>query len=160
MSIFPCFHFILASPHTPIWLFVLSTFLKQSFQRSPVCSICVIKSSSYLSYLSFLTYFHLLSVFAIVDYSVLKHTSFWLLSVWLFTLCPTKGYNLMCDSLSKPCTKTWTSIRPEERDFSIHLFVTDTFRVLNFMKQQYAYFFGSYLCFLCGFIIFYLAFKY
>lgn len=88
MSIFPCFHFLLTSQHTPIWLLVLSTYLKQPLQRSPVFSIYAIKSSSYLS---FFIYFYLLSAFAIVDYSVLKHTFSWLLCIWLFSLCLTRG---------------------------------------------------------------------
>lgn len=133
-------------------------FKTASSQVSYVFHLCI-KTSNYLY---FLIYFYLLSAFALLTILiVLKHIFFWLLWMWLFSLCLTRGQNLMCDSLSKSCTRAWTSVRIEgRRDFSIYPFIKDTFRVLNFTTQQYTYLFGSSFCFLCGFIILYLAFKY
>lgn len=46
MSIFPCFHFMLTSQRTPMWLFVLSTSLKQPLHRSPMFSIYALKPAT------------------------------------------------------------------------------------------------------------------
>lgn len=46
MSICPCYHFMLTSQHTPMWLLVFSTSLKQPLHRTPVFSICALKPAT------------------------------------------------------------------------------------------------------------------
>lgn len=61
MSIFFCFHFVLTSQHTPMWLLVLSTSLKQPLHRTPVFSICALKPAAiFISSFISTSYQHLL----------------------------------------------------------------------------------------------------